>query len=125
MSSDSVVRLDAIGAEVRIGVHLDVCGRRETPPDEGHPHAGQVIGGRYELVRVIGRGSMGAVWLASHKGLGEQVALKLLTAAEDTPGVEDASMTGARFRLEAQVAARLSRRTPHIVRVTDYGQEGP
>ena len=124
MSTESVVRLDAIGAEVRIGVHLDVSGRREAFPDEGAPHAGQVIGGRYELVRVIGRGAMGAVWLASHKGLGEQVALKLLAATEDTAGIEDASMAGARFRFEAQVAARLSRRTPHIVRVTDYGQEG-
>jgi hypothetical protein len=123
MSTESVVRLDAIGAEVRIGVHLDVNGRRDALPG-GAPHAGQVIGGRYELVRVIGRGSMGAVWLASHRGLGEQVALKLLSATDDTAGIEDASMTGARFRFEAQVAARLSRRTPHIVRVTDYGQEG-
>ncbi len=124
MSSDSVVRLDAIGAEVRIGVHLDVGGRRETPPDEGHPHAGQVVGGRYELVRVIGRGSMGAVWLAHHRALDEQVALKLLAATDETRGVEGASTAASRFRFEAQVAARLSRKTRHIVRVTDYGQEG-
>ena len=124
MSTDSIVRLDAIGAEVRIGVHLDVGARREAPPEDGAPRAGQVIGGRYELVRVIGRGAMGAVWLASHQGLGEQVAVKLLAPGQDTAGFEDALTVGARFRFEAQVAARLSRKTPHIVRVTDYGQEG-
>ncbi len=126
MSSDAVVRLDAIGAEVRIGVHLEVGGRREAPPsDERHPHPGQIIGGRYELVRVIGRGSMGAVWLANHLTLDEQVALKLLAPTDETRGVEDAAMTASRFRFEAQVAARLSRKTRHVVRVTDYGQEGP
>jgi hypothetical protein len=30
----------------------------------------------------------------------------------------------ARFRFEAQVAARLSRKTRHVVRVTDHGHDG-
>ncbi len=124
MSTDSVVRLDSIGAEVRIGVHLDVSGRRQGSPDEQTPHSSQVIAGRYELVRVIGQGSMGAVWLANHRGLDEQVAVKLLSQAADTTSLDDVATIEARFRFEAQVAARLSRKTRHIVRVTDYGQEG-
>jgi hypothetical protein len=126
MSPDSVVRLDAIGADLRIDVHLDVSGRREaaTQAEESTPHPGQVIGGRYELVRVLGRGSMGAVWLAHDRALGEPVALKMLAPTEGT-GLEGGSTTADRFRFEAQVAARLSRKTHHIVRVTDYGQEGP
>ena len=68
---------------------------------------------------------MGAVWLANHVTLGERVALKLMEPTADGDTVEDASTTAARFRFEAQVAARLSRKTRHVVRVTDHGQEGP
>jgi len=85
---------------------------------------GHVVAGKYELVRLLGRGSMGEVWAAHHKTLGEQVALKLLSqpgAAEDG---EDPATAAARFLFEAQVAARLSRKTRHIVRVTDHGEEG-
>ena len=84
--------------------------------------AGHVIAGKYELVRVLGSGSMGEVWIAHHLTLGEDVALKLLTP-EPSDCAEDPSTATARFRFEAQVAARLSRKTRHIVRVTDHGEE--
>jgi serine/threonine-protein kinase len=88
---------------------------------------GQAIGGKYELVRLLGRGSMGEVWLAHHRTLGENVAVKLLTqssaAQPQRDGLEDGATAAARFRFEAQVAARLSRKTRHIVRVTDHGEE--
>src|SRR5580698_2787691 len=113
---DSVVRVESIGAELRIDVHLDVGERlgarassSSVPPVEGPPRAGRIVGGRYELVRLLGRGSMGAVWLANHVTLGERVALKLMEPTADGDTVEDASTTAARFRFEAQVAARLSR----------------
>ncbi|MDP9037304.1 MAG: serine/threonine protein kinase, partial [Myxococcota bacterium] len=86
--------------------------------------AGRVLGGKYELVRLIGRGSMGQVWVAHHLTLGEEVALKLLAAPPPLGGEpENPSNSAARFRFEAQVAARLSRKTRHIVRVTDHGEE--
>jgi len=85
---------------------------------------GRVVGGKYELVRLLGRGSMGEVWSAHHRTLGEKLALKLLT---QTPSpdedLEDRTTAAARFQFEAQVAARLSRKTRHIVRVTDHGEE--
>jgi serine/threonine-protein kinase len=83
---------------------------------------GHVVAGKYELVRLLGRGSMGEVWAAHHKTLAEQVALKLLTPPSDD--LEDPATAAARFLFEAQVAARLSRKTRHIVRVTDHGEEG-
>jgi serine/threonine protein kinase len=86
--------------------------------------AGQIIAERYELTRPLGRGSMGEVWVAHHRTLGEDVALKLLTRSPVPEEVEDPSTAIARFRFEAQVAARLSRKTRHIVRVTDNGEEG-
>lgn len=83
---------------------------------------GRIIAGKYELVRLLGRGSMGEVWVAHHRTLGEDVALKLL-AGSRSPDMEAPSTATARFRFEAQVAARLSRKTRHIVRVTDHGEE--
>jgi serine/threonine-protein kinase len=170
MSRDSLVRVDSLGTEVRIKVHVDLAlsserarespqeGRQESPqdgrgpsphrsarqgifgaagaPDDAAPitrvfgapgpalRAGQILGGRYELERILGCGSMGAVWLARHRTLGERVALKVMAPAADADGVEDASTAAARFRFEAQVAARLSRKTRHVVRVTDHGQDG-
>ena len=85
---------------------------------------GRVVAGKYELVSLLGRGSMGEVWSAHHRTLGEKIALKLLTqspSAEEE--IESATTAAARFQFEAQVAARLSRKTRHIVRVTDHGEE--
>ncbi|MFE3516234.1 serine/threonine-protein kinase [Streptomyces sp. NPDC059166] len=56
---------------------------------------------------------MGEVWRATDEVLGRSVAVKLLLGDE-----ADASST-ARFRLEAQTAARLSH--PHLVAVFDFG----
>jgi eukaryotic-like serine/threonine-protein kinase len=84
---------------------------------------GHVVAGKFELVRLLGRGSMGEVWVAHHRTLGEHVALKLLTSSLEGEVVEDSTQAAARFRFEAQIAARLSRKTRHIVRVTDHGEE--
>ncbi len=84
---------------------------------------GRSVAGKYELVRLLGRGSMGEVWVGHHKTLGEHVAIKLLTPPADDDVLEDPATAAARFRFEAQVAARLSRKTRHIVRVTDHGEE--
>ena len=87
------------------------------------PDVGRVIAGKYELVRLLGCGSMGEVWVAHHRTLGEHVALKLLTSTLDGEAVEEDATAAARFLFEAQIAARLSRKTRHIVRVTDHGEE--
>src|SRR5579864_1616883 len=84
---------------------------------------GQVVAKKYKLVRFLGRGSAGEVWVAHHTTLREDVALKLLTRAPETEHVESRATAAARFLFEAQVAARLSRKTRHIVRVTDHGED--
>ncbi|MCA9585030.1 MAG: protein kinase, partial [Myxococcales bacterium] len=77
---------------------------------------GTLIGGKYELERLLGAGAMGEVWLARHVQLGEPMAVKFLLGMADAG--EDAER---RFRVEAAISAKLSQRSRHIVRVTDYG----
>jgi serine/threonine-protein kinase len=84
---------------------------------------GQVVAKKYELVRLLGRGSMGEVWSAHHQALREQVALKVLSWPPAGEDAEAPAVALERFRFEAQVAARLSKKTRHIVRVTDYGED--
>jgi len=66
---------------------------------------------------VIGRGGMGAVWLARHLELGVDVAVKLMS-----PRLVSDSAARARFRREARAAARL--KSAHVVAVHDFGEDG-
>lgn len=78
---------------------------------------GELLKERYRLERTLGRGGMAAVWLGQDEVLERPVAVKVLsdTIAGD-PGFV------ARFRREAQVAARLSH--PNLVGVYDFSEEG-
>jgi eukaryotic-like serine/threonine-protein kinase len=71
-----------------------------------------VIAGRYELEREVGRGGMGAVWLARDTVLGRQVAVKRvgMVPGGSMPDLE-------RAEREARLAARLNH--PHVVAVFD------
>ena len=75
------------------------------------------IGGRYVLGAQIGRGGMGAVWLARDEVLGRDVAVKRIGdfPGGDTPGL-------VRAQREAKLAARLNH--PHVVAVFDFVTEG-
>ena len=68
-----------------------------------------------ELVEPLGKGGMGAVWIADHQGLDIKVAVKFI----DATLAEDPSLMG-RFKREAGAAARI--RSPHVVQVFDHGQ---
>ncbi|WP_197455851.1 serine/threonine protein kinase [Stieleria neptunia] len=71
--------------------------------------------GPYELLRPIGRGGMGTVYLARHRDLGKQVAIKVLPVAttENDPRLE-------RFLREIRAAGSLEHAS--IVNATDAGQ---
>ncbi len=75
--------------------------------------AGTVVARRFRLVRELGRGSMGTVWLADHSTLGLRCAVKFASAeAEREPCFRE------RFEREARAVARLD--CPNVVRVLDY-----
>lgn len=76
--------------------------------------APEILGGRYELGRVLGRGGMAEVREAWDKRLGRPVAVKLLY-----PSVSTQPDTRRRFAVEARAAAALNH--PHVVAVHDSG----
>ena len=78
--------------------------------------AGEVVGGRYRTVGVIGRGGFGTVYEAEHVTTGHPVALKVLVAQPGSEGEE----LSRRFFKEAATTSRLSH--PNTVRVFDFGQ---
>jgi serine/threonine protein kinase len=81
---------------------------------ESDPYIGQVLDEKYRLEQLLGRGGMGAVYLATHLGTERYVALKLIT-----PQFMRNEEFVARFKREARAAGRL--RHPNVVDVTDFG----
>ncbi|HSO00291.1 MAG TPA: protein kinase, partial [Candidatus Nanopelagicales bacterium] len=75
---------------------------------------GQQITATLRLVRLLGKGGMGSVWVADHLGIGTQVAVKFIAKQllEDGPYVQ-------RFRREAMAAAQI--KSPHVAQVFDHG----
>jgi serine/threonine-protein kinase len=76
--------------------------------------------GRYQIVRVLGRGAMGLVYEGLDPRLDRQVAIKVISTAALADGDLRASYS-ARFIQEAQAVARLNH--PHIVTLYDFGEE--
>jgi len=76
--------------------------------------------GRYEVVRELGRGSMGVVYQGFDPIIGRTVAVKTMLTEGLSP--EEYKEFRARFQREAQAAGVLSH--PNIVNVFDYGEDG-
>ena len=79
------------------------------------PSAGQVVGGRYELQRELGRGGMGSVWSARNVSLDAPCAIKFMHS--ELRGKSDLRR---RFMREARAAGQL--RSPFIVTVFEVGE---
>src|SRR5690349_18653989 len=80
---------------------------------------GQVLAQRYRVQRLLGKGGMGAVYLADDEVLGELVALKVILSAF---AADEAAMV-TRFRREAAAARRVS--SPSVIRIHDLGEARP
>ncbi len=76
--------------------------------------AGQILDGKYQIERELGRGGMGTVYLATHLGTERPVAVKIIS-----PQFMERAEFVERFRREARAAGRL--RHPNVVNVTDFG----
>src|SRR5262245_60590880 len=82
----------------------------EAPPDV---QPDQVIAGRYQIIRQLGGGGMGHVFLAKDSDLERQVALKFLIAAASAADIR------SRIFHEARAAARITH--SNIAVVHDVG----
>src|SRR6187431_2674427 len=77
-------------------------------------YAGQILGGKYRVDRILGAGGMGMVVAATHLQLDERIAIKfLLPEALRNPEAV------ARFGREAKAAVKI--RGEHVARVIDVG----
>jgi serine/threonine protein kinase len=91
-----------------VGLNLESTARRVAAD-----RVGELLAGRYRVLRRLGTGGMGTVYLAEHVHLGRLTAVKLLCpplCAED-PGAEQ------RFRQEALIVAKV--RHPSVAQVYD------
>ncbi len=100
------VASDPLAAAVQSGQRQFRRGRDTAP--------GQI--GPFRILRRLGRGGMGSVWLGQREGreFVQQVAIKLLH------DIDDSTLTSARLRRERQVLATLQH--PNIARLVDGGE---
>ena len=80
----------------------------EVPPSTG------LVGGKYRLVKLIGRGGMGSVWEARHCNLGTPVAIKFIEA-------EYANSAEARSRFDKEAKAAATIQSKHAIQILDNG----
>lgn len=78
-------------------------------------HGEGLFAGKYHILREIGHGGMGVVYLADHVEMGRPCALKMLRSSG-----ADAPDAIARFHREARNASRISH--PNVVSVYDFGR---
>ncbi len=77
--------------------------------------------GRYEIIRVLGKGAMGLVYLARDPQIERELALKTIRF-DQAEGSFDPAEAKARFLKEARISGRLQH--PHIVTIFDVGEDG-
>ena len=75
------------------------------PPAAEDPLVGRLVGGKFEILSLLGAGAMGAVYLARQTALDKKVAIKILHRELAT----DAKFA-QRFRREAMAASRRPRK---------------
>jgi serine/threonine protein kinase len=80
----------------------------EVPPSVG------LVGGKYQLVKLIGRGGMGSVWEARHVSLGTPSAIKFIEA-------EYANSAEARSRFDKEAKAAATIQSKHAIQIYDHG----
>jgi len=73
------------------------------------------LGQQYEIIRPLGQGGMGAVYLARERSLDRFVAIKVLK-----PELSQGQSTRERFRREARIAAQLSH--PSLLPLYSFGE---
>lgn len=111
------VHQDQVAAEYLARRKLVLDPSSATNPGFPSSYSRQVIG-PYRLLRELGRGGQGVVWMAEDERLGRRVALKVLSEA----GTQFPERNLERLRREAGIVARLDH--PGLCSLLDLGTEG-
>jgi serine/threonine-protein kinase len=77
--------------------------------------------GAYRLVKRLGEGGMGEVWMAEHHLLARPAAIKLVRGLSGAQGSSTASLSH-HHRFEREVQATSLLRSPHTIEVYDFGR---
>jgi len=75
---------------------------------------GEILEGKYQIIRLLGVGGMGAVYAAKRLALGDVVAIKCILQSQNTEA------NRGRFLREARAMARI--RHPNVAQVFDFGE---
>jgi len=105
-------RIAALDAGRRLLNQLSTLSGSSTPTSDRPQHFPTVPG--YEILRLLGEGGMGVVYVARHVALDRLVALKTIPAGGATASAQ------ARMRHEAAILAKLSH--PNVVQVYEVGE---
>ena len=76
---------------------------------------GQVVADRYHIIKKLGEGGMGAVYLGEHVKMGRKSAIKVMN-----PGMSADPDAISRFNREASNASRISH--PNVCQIYDFGE---
>jgi serine/threonine-protein kinase len=93
----------------------EIDGTALRPENAGNDLVGTVVADRYHVLRLLGQGGMGKVYLAEHVKMGRKCALKVLRPA----AMRDADAV-SRFNREASNASRIAH--PNVAAVYDFGE---
>ena len=107
--------LGPVSIRLTFDQHMEGRGEGVAGMPRGLLAAGTTLG-KYQIVRLLGEGGMGAVYEGLHIEIGKRVAIKVLQ-----PALAAIPEARARFLREAQLTSRV--RHPHTVDVTDIGTE--
>ncbi|MDX2020717.1 MAG: serine/threonine-protein kinase [Deltaproteobacteria bacterium] len=87
----------------------------ELQPPQEESLVGKVVSDRYRIIKKLGEGGMGAVYLAEHVFIEKKVALKVLS-----PDFARKADLTARFLQEAKSASRIGHE--NVIDISDFGQ---
>ena len=87
----------------------------DSPPEAADPLISQLVADRYRILRKLGEGGMGSVYLAEHVVIEKKFALKVLA-----PELARRADLVARFLQEARSASRIGHE--NVIDISDFGQ---
>ena len=87
----------------------------DSPPESADPLISQLVADRYRVIRKLGEGGMGSVYLAEHVVIEKKFALKVLA-----PELARRADLVARFLQEARSASRIGHE--NVIDIMDFGQ---